>query len=98
MEWIIQIVLGVAALAFFVWLCIPSGSSGVGSGGQLIDPNDSRQIAQLIGMTGGSIPDAAVARYALQRFQETYGRPATTLDVGTLVGMIRTMDGFVGDE
>ncbi len=92
MELFIQITIGIAALVFFIWLCIPSGSTGVGESGRLIDPNNSRQIAQLIGMTGGSIPDAAVARYALQRFQEIYGRPATTLDVGALIGIMQTTD------
>jgi hypothetical protein len=93
MTMILQIIVGIAALGFFIWLCIPAGSYRIGDshGGQLIDPNDSRQIAQLIGMTGGTIADAAIARYALQRFQSQYGRPATTLDVGLLVGMMQTM-------
>jgi hypothetical protein len=92
MNMILQIVVGIAALGFFIWLCIPIDSPRIrnSGGGQLIDPNDSRQIAQLLGMTGGTIADAAIARYALQRFQSQYGRPATTLDVGLLVGIMQS--------
>ncbi len=92
MTMILQIVIGIAAVAFFIWLCIPVGSHRIGDslGEQLIDANDSRQIAQLIGMTGGTIADAAIARYALQRFQQIHGRPATTLDVGLLIGIMQS--------
>jgi hypothetical protein len=61
-----------------------SGSSNQ----QIIDPNNDMQIGMLIGMMGGTITDAAVLRYALQRFEQTYGRKATVTDVGILAGMV----------
>jgi hypothetical protein len=54
----------------------------------IIDPNNSAQIGMLIGMLGGTITDAAVLKYALERFEQTYGRKATVTDVGILAGMI----------
>jgi len=88
MQNIFAILIGVAAVAFFVWLLIPSSSVNKQSDGELIDPSDSRQIGMLIGLAGGGIADAAVARFALQRFEQIHGRKATTRDVGIVVGLM----------
>jgi len=42
-------------------------------------------------LAGGSIPDAATLRFALDRFQKQHGRRATTRDIGTVLGMIKGM-------
>ena len=91
------ILLGVAAVAFFVWLMIPDQTTrstrarGRRPKDELIDPSDSRQIAMLIGMTGGSVTDAAAARFALQRFEEIHGRKATTRDAGFVAGLLKSI-------
>lgn len=91
-----QILFGIAAVIFFIWLFIPTKATrppSDESGQPLIDPDDSYQIGLLVGMTGGSIPDAAVMRYALDRFKEMHGRPATTQDIGMVLGIIDSQNG-----
>ena len=88
MEKIYGILLGIAALGIFIWLLIPSSVSSEPGDGELIDPSDSRQIGLLIGMAGGGIHTAAVARFALERFAQIHGRKATTRDVGIVVGLM----------
>lgn len=90
---IIQIIVGCCVLAFFFWVLIPNAKSGGRdkSGDPFIDPDDTRQIALLIGLKGGTIPDAAVMRFALQRFEQEHGRRATTRDIGIVLGLIDTL-------
>lgn len=64
-----------------------SGASMAGDS-QLIDPNNMSHLGIVAGLMGGTIPDAAVIRFALIRFEETHGRPATVRDVGIVAGMI----------
>lgn len=75
------------ALALFLWMLASSRRGG----GEFIDPDDSRQIGTLVGAAGGSVAEAAMMRYALDRFQKQYGRRATTRDIGLVLGMIRGM-------
>lgn len=92
----LTIIIGVLAVAFFVWLFIPTKATAPPSdtsGTTLIDPDDSYQIGMLVGMTGGSIPDAAVMRYALDRFKQIHSRPATTQDIGNVLGLIDSQNG-----
>lgn len=93
MNQVLEIIFGIAILALFVWLMMPSpaGKNGVAADDKVIDPSDSTQIGVLIGMTGGTIADAAVARYALQRFEEMHGRKATVRDMGMVAGLMSTM-------
>jgi hypothetical protein len=88
MDHIYAILIGAAALAFFIWLLIPTSPPKEQTDGELIDPSDSRQIGLLIGLAGGGIADAAVARFALERFEQIHGRKATTRDVGIAVGLM----------
>ena len=89
MHTIYVILIGAAALGVFIWLLIPSSSSKPATAdGELIDPSDSRQIGLLVGLAGGGIADAAVARFALERFEQIHGRKATTKDVGMVVGLM----------
>ena len=93
---ILQIALGIAILVFFVWLMIPPSKPVPDDSGAadapFIDPDDSLQIGLLIGLRGGSIPDAAVMRFALQRFEQLHGRRATSRDIGTVLGLIESTD------
>ena len=83
-----MVLLGIGAVSFFVWLLIPDRTHPRRS--ELIDPSDSRQLGMLIGMAGGSIGDAATARFALQRFEEIHGRKATTRDIGIVIGLLNS--------
>ena len=92
---IIPIIIGIAGLGFFIWLMIPSAvsttSTNDSTGDDIIDASNPQQIGILIGLTGGSISDAAVARFALQRFEEIHGRKATMREVGMVVGLMSSM-------
>jgi hypothetical protein len=95
MQSIFPIILAVVVLGIFLWLLIPTSStekSKDGSTDTFIDPDDSYQIGLLVGMTGGSVPDAAVMRFALQRFQAIYGRRAVSTDIGIVLGLISTLE------
>ncbi len=88
---IVQLIIGAMVVIAFLWLLAGGRSSTLMKDGEFIDPNNSQQLGTLIGLAGGDISDAAVARIALQRFQEIHGRRATTRDIGTVVGLMRTM-------
>ena len=85
---IVRILVAVGALAIFAWLL--RGSRSASNEGAVIDPNDPVQLGTLVGMTGGSIADAAVARYALERFEKEHGRKATVRDMAIVAGMMRS--------
>jgi hypothetical protein len=87
MAQIASFIIPVVAVVVFIWLLRGSGSDP----DAVIDPNDSRTIGNLIGLTGGTIADAAVVRFALERFEKTNGRKATVRDMATIVGMMREM-------
>lgn len=87
MQHTVQIVVAVLAVAAFAWLLIGRGKAA--DQDIEIDANDPRQIGLLIGMTGGSITDAAVARYALEKFQQDHGRKATVREMGVVAGLMR---------
>ncbi len=55
-----------------------------------IDVSDPRVLGTLIGLSGGSIGDAAVARYALERFEALHGRKATLRDAATVAGLLKS--------
>ena len=92
MQHLFGILFCVGLFVFVIWLFWGGSSSANqktdAADDQLLDPSDSRQIGLLIGMTGGSIPDAAVARFALERFEQIHGRKATTRDIATVVGLM----------
>ena len=88
MTTLLEAIAPLAALAFFIWML---ASSRRDSGSEFINPDDARQIGTLVGLTGGSIPDAATLRFALDRFQKQHGRRATTRDIGIVLGMIKGM-------
>ena len=88
------IALAIGLFIFAMWLLTPSKNDKHGSSDDIVfDSSDSRQIGILIGMTGGSIVDAAVAQYALQRFEETYHRKATSRDIGIIIGFAHAISG-----
>jgi hypothetical protein len=91
METTFAILVGAAAIGVFIWLIIPSRTQKARADNELIDPSDARQIGFLIGMMGGGVADAAVARFALERFQQIHGRKATTRDAGIVAGLISGM-------
>lgn len=82
---IVALVIGAAALALFFWLFFVPGKSDAANSGDAAQTDD-REIATLIGLTGGSIEDAAIARFALRRFEEEHGRKATAQKWGSWRG------------
>jgi hypothetical protein len=46
-----------------------------------------RQIGYVVGLLGGSIEDAAEARYAIQRLEEQLGRRASLHEMGVAIGV-----------
>ena len=95
LDQIVPISFGLAVVVFFIWLIVPSAQGKPfmsGDGNEpFIDPEDSYQIGLLVGLTGGTIPDAALMRFALQRFQEVHGRRARSSDIGVVLGLIRSV-------
>ena len=89
------IVLAIALLAFVLWLLSGTSASGKGAAkaDQVIDANDDRSVGLFIGLTGGTITDAATARFVLRRFEAEQGRKPITRDVATLVAMMNAMKG-----
>lgn len=83
----------VLLLAAFAWLMVGCAQRGPSSqtSVELIDSSDTEQLARLLGLTGGSVAEVAIARYAIERFEQEQGRKATTRDVATLVGMMQAM-------
>jgi hypothetical protein len=95
MQSMFTFLLAIGVVGVLVWLMIPTSSTGANKGGSadpFIDPDDSYQIGLLVGMMSGSVPDAAVMRFALQRFQEIYGRRAKSTDIGVVLGLINSVE------
>jgi hypothetical protein len=77
---IIQTIVAISAVAFFIWLLMGNTSSTSNStqkDDELINPNDARQLATLIGMTGGDITDVAVPGLPFKDFRNNSGVPQT---------------------
>lgn len=90
---ILQILLGLAACGLFFWMLVTSQNPSVGriaSQDDLIDPENSYQIGYLMGLAGGTITDAAVVRYALERFEQTHGYKPTLRDSALILGMMQS--------
>lgn len=91
---LLELIIAVSVVAILFWLMLgnpKSGSLSNSDGNELLDANDTRQLATLMGLAGGDIADAALAKFAIQRFQEQYGRAPNTRDIATVVAMIRSM-------
>jgi hypothetical protein len=83
-----QIIVAIAALALFVWMLL-GGKRDANDPDAVLDPDNPQQVSLLIGMTGGSIADAATAQFALRRFEEEHGRKATVKEMPIVAGMMR---------
>lgn len=87
------IVVGVAVVCVLFWLLMAQSTSAQEASPDVdlppLDSSDPKAIGFLIGMTGGDVVDAVVARQALERFEQLHRRKATTGDVATSVGLMR---------
>jgi hypothetical protein len=54
---------------------------------------DSRAIGVATGLTGGTIQDAAIVSYVLERHRVTTDSSSTARDIGTAIGLEATLDG-----
>ena len=89
---LLQIVLGIGSCLMMGWLVFSNASKSepcVASQDDVIDPRNSYQIGFLVGMTGGTVTDASVVSYALERFERTHGYKATLRDAAALVGLMQ---------
>jgi len=88
---LMQIVLGIGSCVILGWLMFHQTSTPeahVASHDDVIDPNNSYQVGFLIGLTGGTVTDASMVRYALERFEQTHGYKPTLRDAATIVGLM----------
>jgi hypothetical protein len=76
------LVLGWLGICVWSWLT-PSPKSTTSAG----DAEHDRQIGHIIGMLGGSIEEAAQARYTISRLEEDLGRRATRHEMAIAVGV-----------
>jgi hypothetical protein len=53
--------------------------------------NEAHMIGLITGALGGSVADAATARYALKRFEEQHGRPATRTELAQVLLIARAL-------
>lgn len=90
-----QILLAAAVLVAFLWLMMPDRSTSSAYAENL--PADdqrradqARQIGIVTGLMGGSVEDAAIARYAIQRAKGS--APADARDIATGTSMQLSMD------
>lgn len=86
--------LGLALAMFvFLWLCTgcTSDATKTASSSDALDTTDPQLIGMLIGMSGGSIADAATAQFALRRYEEETGRKPAAQDLGSVVGMMQSL-------
>ncbi len=82
-----EILIGVVCLVVFIWIFfVPSKKPWTAS--EIAKAEESHMIGVLVGAMGGDITQAAVARYALERFEQQYQCKATTNDLGLLLGII----------
>lgn len=83
-------VVGIACVGVFIWLFFVPRQDGASSSSDGLSADDP-EIGTLIGLTGGSIEDAAIARFALRRFEEEHGRKPTAQEMGIVAGMMREL-------
>jgi hypothetical protein len=55
------------------------------------DELDAYQVGLMTGVMGGSIEEAAIAQFALTRFEAQYKRKATRRDMAIVVSMIHAI-------
>ena len=81
-QWIKPLI-GIGSICLFIWIFFVKSNK----------PTTAQESleAEQAQMMGGSISDAATARYALQRFETQHQRKATSRDIAIVMGMIRGM-------
>ncbi len=89
---LVQLILGILSSLIFAWLLLKNTTppeARVTSQDDLINPLNTYQIGYLVGMSGGTVGDASVVRYALERFEQTHGYHPTLRDAALVVGLMR---------
>lgn len=83
--------LGLGYVIFMVlsWFEKPKVDSSAGH--ENLAADNPAQIGVLVGLTGGTIADAATAQSALVRFEQTHGRKPTMQDAGVVVGLMNSL-------
>jgi plastocyanin domain-containing protein len=91
MENLMTYVIGIGAVGFFIWIFFVKSNKPM-TAQETLEAEQAQMIGLTTGMIGGSISDAVMARYALQRFEQQYKRKATPRDLAIVVSMIHSMN------
>ena len=83
--------LGFSYLIFMVLSWFEKTKPDSSAGHEELAADNSVQRGVLIGLTGGTIADAATAQSALARFEQTHGRKPTMQDAGVVVGLMNSL-------
>ena len=93
-----DIVLTALALGFVYWLMKPLPASHLTSVDSAAEPesppSEGMSVAEIgvaVGAMGGSIADAAVVNYALERAQAESGQPPKAFEVGVAIGLQKSI-------
>jgi nitrate reductase gamma subunit len=88
-QWIKPLI-GIGSICLFIWIFFVKSNKPT-TAQESLETEQAQVIGLITGMMGGSISDAATARYALQRFETQHQRKATSRDIAIVMGMIRGM-------
>jgi nitrate reductase gamma subunit len=88
-QWIKPLI-GLGSIGLFIWIFFVKSNKPM-TAQESLEAEQAQVIGLITGMMGGSISDAATARYALQRFETQHKRKATSRDIAIVMGMIRGM-------
>jgi nitrate reductase gamma subunit len=91
MENLTTYLIGIGAVGLLIWIFFVKSNKPM-TVQESLEAEEARLIGMVTGMIGGSVADAAVARYALQRFEAQHKRKATPQDLAIVVSMIHRMN------
>jgi hypothetical protein len=80
-------IVGILVLALLIATFYPRKNSKSKTSDEL----DAYQVGLMTGVMGGSYQDAAIAQFALTRFEAQYKRKATRRDMAIVVSMIHAI-------
>jgi hypothetical protein len=80
-------IVGILVLALLIATFYPRKNSKSKTSDEL----DAYQVGLMTGVMGGSIQDAAIAQFALNRFEAEHKRKATRRDMAIVVAMMHAI-------
>jgi hypothetical protein len=89
-QWM-KALIGISSVGLFIWIFFVQSNKPM-TAQESLEAEQAQMIGLITGMLGGSISDAATARYALQRFEEQHKRKATPRDLAIVVSMVHSLN------